>query len=246
MDFLNFEDDVHVGTNVNIENTIFIYDDFLTDNDFKTMTRLLRDKMRCSINNGHTSVGYHPYTHAHYSFNLTDIPFFNTFMLNRIEEVTGKKFEILRIYSSLQKHFEYGNFHIDDSCDNTYTFTTYYSFSNNIDQDIDQPVKTSYNDFNYCRDKLNFKNSPFNIKKYKTICETENNDTICDLLNEYNINGNFEILLPSTKNNIFRSIPFVSNRGCFFRACLIHNGASFNTNINMTRCVISFKLKEIK
>ena len=208
------------------------------------MKNILIENMKY-IKSGHSSVGYHPYTHTHYSINLTHIPFFNTFMVNRIEEITRKKFDIIRIYSSLQKPSEYGNFHIDDTKKNTYTFTTYCTFSTNCSIEN----KTNYSDYNFDNStNIDTKNTSLVIKKYKDIF-TSNDDfdilnKVCDELNKYNINGQFDILLPSTKNNIFRSIPFVSNRALFFPSCLVHNGNSFNNNMNAVRCVISFKLRE--
>lgn len=242
MNFLNL-DEKSETTNYSTDNTLFIYDNLLSNNDFNTMKSVLSENMK-HLKAGHSSVGYHPYTHTHYSMDLTHIPFFNTFMMQCIEEKTQKKFDILRIYSSLQKPSEYGNYHIDDIEANTYTFTTYCTFSTNSATE----QKTNYSDYNFngsiC---VNTKHYPFTIENYTDIYKSDENDIlkrVCEKFNEYNINGGFDILLPNTKNKIIiRSVPFVPNRGLFFPSCLVHNGNSFNNNINAVRCVVSFKLK---
>lgn len=244
MNFLNIdeEDQVQV-TNYNIDNYLFVYDTFLSNNDFSTMKSILLENMN-RIKSGHSSVGYHPYTHTHYSIDLTNIPFFNTFMMKQIEERTQKKLEILRIYTSLQKSSEYGNFHTDDSEPYTYTFTTYCDFSLNGNLDH----KTNYSDYKFNSNNINILNTSFAIEKYKDIYKSNENNvlnSVCNEFNKFNINGGFDILLPNTKNNIIRSVPFVPNRGLFFPSCLVHNGNSFNQNLsNNVRCVVSFKLKE--
>lgn len=242
MNFLNVDEENEIKK-YNINKILYVYDNFLSVNDFKTMIKIVSQNMK-SIKSGHSSVGYHPYTHTHYSIDLTHIPFFNTFMLKRIEEYTQKKLGVLRIYSSLQKPFEYGNFHIDDIESNRYTFTTYCTFSTNSLCEYNQ----DYSDYEY-RDFriINTINSPFTIQNYADIYKSDENDILnsaCEKFNECNINGGFDILLPDTKDNIIRSIPFVPNRGLFFPSCLVHNGNSFNSNINAVRCVVSFKLEE--
>lgn len=244
---LNIEDEPDTFK-YNITEDIKMYDNLLSENEKKTMMALVAERMNGKLNSGHSSVGFHPYTYTHYSTGLSDISFFNTFMLGRIEELTNKKFDILRIYTSLQNPLDYGNFHIDDSCINTYTFTTYCSFSTNSCSKNN--YRNIYDEYKINKNKelINTKNSCFEINTYQNLYHEKETDflklrNISEKFNEFNINGNFDIKVPGCKDFI-HSIPFVENRGLFFPAWFIHNGVSFNSNINRTRCVISFKLKE--
>lgn len=241
MNFINFEDESDQYEHHKISNHVGIYDNFLGKQDFRTMKCLVKEKLdTSSINAGHSSVGYHPYTYTHYSCKLTDLHFFNTFMLKKIEKTLNKRFNVLRIYMSVQKPSEYGNFHTDDHGTDTYTVTIYTSVSSNCDSN------RKYKDYTFDETpyNINTEDSPFKIKKYKEISKNDH-DEICRAFNEFNINGNFSIKMPYSKD-IVHSVPFVENRLVAFPSTFIHDGNSFNSNLTRTRVVIAFKLKEIK
>lgn len=242
---MNFLEDVETNKQIgyNLGEYCKICDNFLSETDFNTMKKLLYEACDGNIKWGHSSVGYHPYTHTHFSTDLTDIKFFNTYMFNIIEETFNKKLSILRIYSSLQNAYDYGNFHIDDTTEGTFTFTTYCDFSTNARKSD----KDMFNDYyNIEISDYNTTNSSFSIDNYKQLYnvnkkyDNDKLDSICESFNKKNYNGSFEIKIPNT--NFIHSVPYVPNRGVFFHSSLIHNGSCFNDNLKRIRCVVAFKL----
>lgn len=246
MNFLQYDDSYKVQEH-KINEDITIWDNFLEPPDFETLKQLVTHQFESGlIRWRHSSVGFHPYTYCHFSTDLTNIPFFNSFMLQKLEKNTNKTFKILRIYSSIQKPAEFGNFHTDDSKKNTYTFTTYFSLSNNS-----IGKESSYEDYNFSFSpyNINTENSPFNFEKYKNIYSEHNEydlDNVCEKFTEYNINGNFSIKSNSKEHTeFFHTVPYIENRAVFFPSYLLHDGNSFNANLTRIRCVVAFKLQEI-
>lgn len=245
-------------TEIEISNDVKCFDNFLYESDYRKMNEILKNKFlnkstveKNGINIWHSSVGYHPYTTTHYSMSLVD-PFFHEYIVSRISDAVGIEFTAIRIYTSLQKFGEFGNFHIDDGNIDAYTFTLYTCFTLN-------PLNGSNNFLEECH--INF----FNKSIYKEVlnksdsklCNKINNgcnehknikktmlQQTCDRLNQYNHDGHFTILLP--QSNALKTIPFVVNRGVFFPSRYVHNGGTFNQTQQFTRVVVSFKLLKKK
>lgn len=84
---------------------------------------------------GHSNTGNHPIFVPFWSCVFTHNEFFNKTIMDYLEKYTNKKFKIKRIYASFQTLRQIGNWHIDDSESNTYTFTLYVDI-NKKDMDI--------------------------------------------------------------------------------------------------------------
>ena len=57
--------------------------------------------------------------------NLIENQFYTVHFLNRIEEITGLRFSLNRVYANGQTYGLPGNFHVDDESDDCYTFLYY-------------------------------------------------------------------------------------------------------------------------
>jgi len=241
---LFLDDNDHKQVHYKLGKYCNICDNFLDKNDFNTMKNVISDFYDGNLKWGHSSVGYHPYTYTHYSTDLTHINFFNTYMLKIIEETFNKKLSVLRVYSSMQSAYDYGNFHIDDNDNDTFTFTTYFDLPTNGCTKNHQNRLNDYYDVQ--KNDCNTKNSSFEIETYKKSYNSKEKydndklDAICEAFNEKNHNGNFEIKIPNT--TYIHSVPFVPNRAVLFPSKLVHNGSPFNDNIKRIRCVLAFKL----
>ena len=234
-----------------LSNDVKCFDNFLYESDYKTMNDILKSKF--NGNNGlriwHSSVGHHPYTTTHYSLKLDDL-FFHEYIVNKICQAVDMDLTPIRIYASLQKFGEVGNFHSDDALQDTYTFTLYTCFTLNPTTKLNFLSSTQFEhlnastykdtlDFNVYNETRNQNNDIDNKQLKKTILQQK-----CDKLNNYNHDGHFYIIVPSS--NDIKTIPFVINRSVFFPSMYTHNGGTFNQNHQFTRVVVSFKLMKKK
>ncbi len=98
-----------------------------------------------SVYYGHSNNGDHPFFVPFWSCTLTDMEFFNTTIMNYLEKHMNKKFYVKRIYTSFQSMKQIGNWHIDDSDENSTTFTMYVDITKD-----DMKINTNpYNDINF-------------------------------------------------------------------------------------------------
>lgn len=58
---------------------------------------------------------------------LSNEPFFNTVLLKRIEEITFRKFKLIKVYANGQTYGQDGSWHYDSRAPNTWTFLLYMS-----------------------------------------------------------------------------------------------------------------------
>jgi hypothetical protein len=100
---------------------IKIYDNFLTSEELKTCTLTISRPAWSFGQISQTSLISTPF----WIMDLADDAFFNTHLKSRIETVSGRKFEVKRIYANGQTFGQDGTFHQDDESQNSYTFCIY-------------------------------------------------------------------------------------------------------------------------
>jgi hypothetical protein len=114
-------------------NNITIFDNFLNDTELDILHKYISEK---SYNYGHTSGDmYEKITNIFFS-SYNDEDFFNEYMLHKIENISNKKFTLLRHYMHIQTFGLDGAYHIDDSRENTWTFCIYYTHLKNDEFEI--------------------------------------------------------------------------------------------------------------
>jgi hypothetical protein len=111
---------------------IIIHDCFLNIYELKTLTNIIKKK---EYNYGHTSGDDEAFAVSFFSTKNNE-NFFNIYMLNKINEVSNKKFKINRHYMHIQTFGQDGSFHIDDYGSNTFTFCLY--ITNLQDEDVEK------------------------------------------------------------------------------------------------------------
>lgn len=100
-----------------------IYENVLTKEDYIICSNIIdNNNWKYSGSSGENNVPT-----KFWYMELKHIPFFYKFFLNRIEEITKKKFKLNRLYANGQTFGLDGGFHIDDSDENSYTFLYYYN-----------------------------------------------------------------------------------------------------------------------
>jgi hypothetical protein len=97
-----------------------IYNDVLNNDEAKFCYELLRNGSKWSFAGDSFGEGF-----TFWYYDLNDNEFFNKTFLNKIENLTNKKFKLERVYANGQTFGLSGNLHIDDDVENTYTFLYY-------------------------------------------------------------------------------------------------------------------------
>jgi hypothetical protein len=205
-----------------------VFNNFLSEQDYSKLYDILLDYIRCktkafgtnvrsSFVFGHSSIGWHPYYVPHWNFNLTFNDFFRVYIFSKIKEICDwtKDFEIKRIYCSCQTSEQVGNWHYDDKCSNSFTFTLYCSFDNNFMKD------TYYRYYNKCLKSLN------------------KNRKITNNITENDEDGYFHIKYSNTPIKIIRTR---DNAAVLFNSTSMHNGDCPKYDSEILRCVVAYKL----
>lgn len=102
-------------------NNIHVFDDFLTTEELDKCEKVLK----CPAwtfgqmsNSSHFSTPF-------WIMMLSDDTFFNTQLLSKIQNKTGKMFTLIRVYANGQTFGQDGTFHTDSLLDDDYTFCIY-------------------------------------------------------------------------------------------------------------------------
>lgn len=215
------------------ESELIVFNNFLSENDFMKLREILIDYIRCKTRAfatnvrsnflfGHSSIGWHPYYVPHWNFDLTFNDFFRVYIYSKIKEINEwtKDLQIKRIYCSCQTPEQVGNWHFDDKCSYSFTFTLYCNFNNNFMKDI-------YLEYYKCLNYLN--------KESKT----DNSNNKIETINNNDEDGYFHI---KYSNSPIRVIRTRDNSAVLFNSTCIHNGDSPKYDSEYTRCVVAYKL----
>lgn len=119
---------------------IKIFDNFLEEDDLEKAIRIVSRSKWGFTQKSEQSEGY-----TFWAMDLDNEPFYYNYILAKIHEITGKKFELLRVYANGHTYAIDGSFHTDDSRDDCYTFLLYLS---NITKD-NVDVIGGYTDFKF-------------------------------------------------------------------------------------------------
>ena len=139
MDLLNIEETIEktIKKDYGVYQEFLIVDNFLDDYNLKTLQNIIENRFNGNdsennppIVSWHTSIGFHPYNYTHWSTKWED-DFFKVELLDKIKEITKKKLEVKRVYTSFQGIGEFGLWHTDDNGDDDYTFTLYLAITKN-------------------------------------------------------------------------------------------------------------------
>ncbi len=217
------------------ESELRVFTNFLSEDDFTKLREILTDYIRCKTRSfgtnvrsnfvfGHSSIGWHPFYVPHWNFDLTFNDFFRVYIFSKIKAICDwtKNLQIKRIYCSCQTSEQTGNWHFDDKCPSSFTFTLYCNFNNNFMKDI------YFKYYNNCLNSLNEK---------RKICNT--NNTKIENINKNDEDGYFHI---KHSNSPIRVIRTRDNSAVLFNSTVIHNGDSPKYDSEYTRCVIAYKL----
>ena len=100
---------------------INIFDEFLTPDELEKCAEAVS---RPAWKFGQVSQSS-PIATPFWMMTLTDDVFFNTQLLSKIQNKTGKKFTLQRVYANGQTFGQDGTYHQDDASDDGYTFCIY-------------------------------------------------------------------------------------------------------------------------
>ena len=217
------------------ENKMFLFKNLLNEKDFLNLQTILlgiitkdpnrqyKDKDN-KIHYNHSSIGWHPYYCPHWSFDLTHIHFFSSYMMSIIRGLYDwtHNLQVIRIYSSIQTSTQYGNWHYDDSRPGHYTLCLYVNYNSTL---------SSHNS--------NFEIYKKYFKAIQNITPTIEDANFIDKVNNNDNDGYFHIKTP---NQPIRFIRTNNNSGLLFNSRLIHIGDSPKYDSTITRCVVAFKL----
>jgi len=202
------------------DENLFFIKNVLSQNDFATLRKIIHDILKSKTHDNeriryfHTSIGNeHPYFVPHWSYYVTDIPFFNKHIMSYIKNLSPvfKNAECKRIYISFQSTGEMGNWHYDErDADNTYTFTLYCN------------MKRRASILNNTYEKI--------MEKSKDIGINNNDDDECGY---FSIKCNNQPIIFLRTND---------NTAALFKSTALHIGHDVKYNSTNLRCVISYKL----
>jgi hypothetical protein len=208
------------------QNNIYIMENFLDIKDFKTLQSYITDILSgaddklSNIKYGHSSIGWHPYYTPHWSYFLTDVEFFNTYLMEKIRNIDTwtHDLKIKRIYVSFQTSGQTGQWHFDDAETGSYTFTLYCNIHTTIARYREHKPTIEVYDNNTIDDKSK------NIFKKST---------------DYDDDGYFMIKDQNTQPIYLKTH---DNHGALFNSNILHNGGCPRYDSTSARAVIAFKL----
>ena len=190
---------------------IHIIDDFLTPEELEKCAEAVS---RPAWKFGQVSQSS-PISTPFWMMTLTDDEFFNTQLLSVIQNKTGKKFTLQRVYANGQTFGQDGTYHQDDTSDNGYTFCIYIN------------KQVTHETIDNIGGEFIFK---IPNTQAQTVTKSKNNDAN----DELNINA----------HKIARIIVEpIYNRGILFPSNIFHKGLAFNRYNKGLRISIAWKLK---
>ena len=107
-----------------------IYENFLKDDELETAMDIMKD-----VNWKYTNMT-RPNTPRFWIADLYDEPFFRDIIFGKIQEKTGRKFELNRVYANGQTFAQDGSYHTDHKDEGMCTFILYLSLINRDNIDI--------------------------------------------------------------------------------------------------------------
>lgn len=107
-------------------NEIHVFDDFLTPTEIGEVQNIIRDKGWSFTGRSGPDSPKRMATSFWY-MELADDPFFTIVLVKKIEEHTGKKYVLNRVYANGQTYGLDGEYHIDDNCEESFTFLLYFT-----------------------------------------------------------------------------------------------------------------------
>jgi hypothetical protein len=109
---------------------IKIFEKFLNDNELETVLNIIKD-----VNWKYTNMT-RPNTPRFWIADLYEEPFFRDIIFKKIQEKTGKSFELNRVYANGQTFAQDGSYHTDHTDEGMYTFILYTSAINTDNIDV--------------------------------------------------------------------------------------------------------------
>ena len=214
----------------------YFFKNFLSRNDYLKLHNIILGILKSeTISNGvamnyfHTSTGADlPYFNGHWSYYVTNVPFFSEYMLSLIRNISPsfKNLECKRIYISFQGAGISGNWHYDDHMEGSYTFTLYLNMGASAEVSKLEADGT-YNKFYTLNDK------------YKEI-KKNNIDSLH--LQKHDYYGYFRI---KYKDEPVVFLKTQNNTAAIFDSTALHLGDGLKCNSNRLRCCVSFKLQNL-